>query len=132
MIDLEPVKLPNLKNQKKTAHNKLSINDFQNLLQEKTTQIKPQLAQSVNLDTACLADSTEKLKSELFKRAKGVIQKLELLKLQILNCSSLSQCIKELELNLEALESQEESCDDTLTQIIIRAKVEIAKYKDGL
>jgi len=141
MIDLESVKLLNLKNSKKTAPktapNKLSINDFQNLLQEKTAQEKtaqvkynPQL-QNVNSAAAYLALPAQGYKAELLKRAKDIIQKLELLKLQILKCASLEQSIQDLEHSIESLELLDDDSDDIFASTITRAKVEIAKYKNN-
>lgn len=142
MIDLESVKLLNLKNSKKTAPktapNNLSINDFENLLQEKTAQEKnaqvkynPQLQNVNSAAAAYLTLPAQGYKSELLKRAKAIIQKLELLKLQILKCASLEQSIQDLEHSIASLELLDDDSDDIFASTITRAKVEIAKYKNN-
>jgi hypothetical protein len=132
MIDLEPVKLLNLKNQKKTAYSKPSINDFQDLLQAKTANIKHnEQLHAINPASTYLIEPSQEYKSELLKRAKIIIQKLELLKLQILNCSSVSQCINELAKTVQNLESLQDD-SETFVDVIIRAKVEIAKYHNKI
>jgi hypothetical protein len=128
MIELEQIKLQHLKSKNNKTNNKSSIKNFHELLQEKASPLKGS-GQIYSFSTIANLpiEATDGYKEELLKRSKQVLKKLESLRIQILDQVFIDDELLFLYKAIEDLEKTQNN-DPTFNDIIIRAKVELAKY----